>query len=133
MRRLVFIAADLVAVSLLVFGPHLRRHRRRDSIAAYFGVDRSPTAPPSLAPDRSNRVEPMIAGCARRCGPWDSGRLRPPVRVSKYGTGLAILRRGSTCSPVAAHPAPALTDPPTGASCDTPYGAQSYLPGSPPC
>ncbi len=37
--QLVMFLADLVAVSLLTFGLHYRRHRRRDLVVAYLGVN----------------------------------------------------------------------------------------------
>lgn len=39
MSQLLLLAADLVAVSLLVFGLYFRRHRRRDLVVAYLGVN----------------------------------------------------------------------------------------------
>jgi len=39
MPRLVLFAIDLVAVSLLVFGLYFPRHRRRDFVVAYLGVN----------------------------------------------------------------------------------------------
>jgi Domain of unknown function (DUF4956) len=39
MLRLALFGIDLVAVSLLVFGPYFPRHRRRDLVAAYLGVN----------------------------------------------------------------------------------------------
>ncbi|GAA4671787.1 DUF4956 domain-containing protein [Phytohabitans rumicis] len=39
MARLVTLAIDLFAVTLLVFGLYFRRHRRRDLIVAYLGVN----------------------------------------------------------------------------------------------
>src|SRR3954463_175788 len=39
MPRLVLFAIDLVAVNLLVFGLYFPRHRRRDLVVAYLGVN----------------------------------------------------------------------------------------------
>lgn len=39
MVQLILFAADLVAVSLLVFGLYFPRHRRRDLVVAYLGVN----------------------------------------------------------------------------------------------
>lgn len=39
MLRLVMLAIDLVAVTLLVFGLYFPRHRRRDLVVAYLGVN----------------------------------------------------------------------------------------------
>src|SRR6187551_650330 len=39
MHRLVLFAMDLVAVTLLVFGLYFPRHRRRDLVVAYLGVN----------------------------------------------------------------------------------------------
>jgi hypothetical protein len=39
MLPFVIFAIDLLAVSLLVFGLYFRRHRRRDLVAAYLGVN----------------------------------------------------------------------------------------------
>ena len=39
MPRFVLFAIDLVAVSLLVFGLYFPRHRRRDLVVAYLGVN----------------------------------------------------------------------------------------------
>ena len=39
MARVVLFAIDLVAVSLLVFGLYFPRHRRRDLVVAYLGVN----------------------------------------------------------------------------------------------
>jgi hypothetical protein len=39
MSRLVLFAIDLVAVTLLVFGLYFPRHRRRDLVVAYLGVN----------------------------------------------------------------------------------------------
>jgi hypothetical protein len=39
MSQLVLYAADLVAVSVLVFGLYFPRHRRRDLVVAYLGVN----------------------------------------------------------------------------------------------
>jgi hypothetical protein len=39
MVRLVMLAIDLVAVSVLVFGLYFPRHRRRDLVVAYLGVN----------------------------------------------------------------------------------------------
>jgi hypothetical protein len=39
MARLVLLAIDLVAVSLLVFGLYFPRHRRRDPVVAYLGIN----------------------------------------------------------------------------------------------
>jgi len=39
MPRLVLFAIDLVAVSVLVFGLYFPRHRRRDLVVAYLGVN----------------------------------------------------------------------------------------------
>jgi Domain of unknown function (DUF4956) len=39
MHRLVLFAIDLVAVTLLVFGLYFPRHRRRDLVAAFLGVN----------------------------------------------------------------------------------------------
>ena len=35
----ILIAADLLAIALLVFGMFLPRHGRRDLVAAYLGVE----------------------------------------------------------------------------------------------
>jgi hypothetical protein len=39
MVRLVMLAIDLLAVSVLVFGLYFPRHRRRDLVVAYLGVN----------------------------------------------------------------------------------------------
>jgi Domain of unknown function (DUF4956) len=39
MTQLILFAADIVAVSLLVFGLYFPRHRRRDLVVAYLGVN----------------------------------------------------------------------------------------------
>lgn len=39
MSRLILLGIDLVAVSLLVFGLYFPRHRRRDLVIAYLGVN----------------------------------------------------------------------------------------------
>jgi len=39
MSRLALFAIDLVAVTLLVFGLYFPRHRRRDLVVAYLGVN----------------------------------------------------------------------------------------------
>lgn len=39
MTRLVLVSIDLVAVTLLVFGLYFPRHRRRDLVVAYLGVN----------------------------------------------------------------------------------------------
>ncbi|MFY1701539.1 DUF4956 domain-containing protein [Micromonospora sp. WMMA1923] len=39
MSRLVLVGINLIAVSLLVFGMYLPRHRRRDLVVAYLGVN----------------------------------------------------------------------------------------------
>lgn len=39
MAQLILFAADIVAVSLLVFGLYFPRHRRRDLVVAYLGVN----------------------------------------------------------------------------------------------
>ena len=39
MPRLVLFSIDLLAVSLLVFGLYFPRHRRRDLVVAYLGVN----------------------------------------------------------------------------------------------
>ena len=39
MRQLAMLSIDLVAVSLLVFAFYFRRHRRRDLVASYLGVN----------------------------------------------------------------------------------------------
>ncbi|WP_081710087.1 DUF4956 domain-containing protein [Arthrobacter sp. 35W] len=39
MNTLIFLAADLAAISLLTFGLYLRRHRRRDLVVSYLGMN----------------------------------------------------------------------------------------------
>ena len=39
MNLLILIAADLAAISLLTFGLYLRRHRRRDLVVSYVGMN----------------------------------------------------------------------------------------------
>src|SRR5687767_1255034 len=39
MAQFILFAADIVAVSLLVFGLYFPRHRRRDLVVAYLGVN----------------------------------------------------------------------------------------------
>jgi hypothetical protein len=39
MTSLIFVAADLAAVSLLTFALYLRRHRRRDLVVSYLGMN----------------------------------------------------------------------------------------------
>lgn len=39
MNLLILIAADLAAISLLAFGLYLRRHRRRDLVVSYVGMN----------------------------------------------------------------------------------------------
>lgn len=39
MNTLIFIAADLVAITILTFGMYLRRHRRRDLVVSYLAIN----------------------------------------------------------------------------------------------
>ncbi|BBE24001.1 hypothetical protein MN0502_28840 [Arthrobacter sp. MN05-02] len=39
MNTLILIAADLLAITLLTFGLYLRRHRRRDLVVSYLGMN----------------------------------------------------------------------------------------------
>jgi hypothetical protein len=39
MNRLILVAVDLAAISLLVFGVYFPRHHRRDLLAAFLGVN----------------------------------------------------------------------------------------------
>lgn len=39
MNTLIFIAADLAAISILTFALYLRRHRRRDLVVSYLGMN----------------------------------------------------------------------------------------------
>jgi hypothetical protein len=39
MNALIFVAADLVAITVLTFGMYLRRHRRRDLVVSYLGIN----------------------------------------------------------------------------------------------
>ena len=39
MTSLIFIAADLAAISILTFVLYLRRHRRRDLVVSYLGMN----------------------------------------------------------------------------------------------
>lgn len=39
MNTWIFLAADLLAITVLTFGLYLRRHRRRDLLVSYFGIN----------------------------------------------------------------------------------------------
>ncbi|MBP2412849.1 hypothetical protein JOF48_001648 [Arthrobacter stackebrandtii] len=39
MNTWIFVAADLLAISILTFGMYLRRHRRRDLLVSYLGIN----------------------------------------------------------------------------------------------
>ncbi len=39
MNAWIFVAADLVAIMVLTFGMYLRRHRRRDLVVSYLGIN----------------------------------------------------------------------------------------------
>ena len=39
MNSLIFILADLAAISILTFALYLRRHRRRDLVVSYLGMN----------------------------------------------------------------------------------------------
>lgn len=39
MNTWIFVAADLLAISVLTFGMYLRRHRRRDLLVSYLGIN----------------------------------------------------------------------------------------------
>ena len=39
MNAWIFIAADLVAITVMTFGMYLRRHRRRDLVVSYLAIN----------------------------------------------------------------------------------------------
>ena len=102
MTRVVLVSIDIVAVTLLVFGLYFPRHRRRDLVVAYLGVNVGVLAVASAlstaaAPAPASASGSRCSACCRSsgCAPPSSTSTRWRTTSPRWHWASSAPRRGA--------------------------------------